>query len=124
MKNFTKIPQKIIMSSALDVYELRILCVLLSFKPCYPSYENLKKFTGISRDKINKVLRSLKDKNIIDWKKGNSRKLSNEYYICPVTTWNLTGLVPDYEKIKKDWIRDSEYLNDLDPSVLRTDDSP
>lgn len=116
MKGFTKVPNFLILySDDLDAYEFRIFLVLLSLKPCYPSYQNIQDWTGISRNKVRTALNGLRDKGRISWQRGNSFGKNNRYRILSLSK---TGSVFDYRREILQHLSDSEAVHDLYDQAL------
>lgn len=113
MKPFSKIPNKLIFLSKLDVYEHRVLCILLSLKPSRPSYKNLMHWTGLSRDKVYRVLKSLKSKNIINWKSGNSHRKSNFYFVVDDNLWFKGTADNSNSELFLEWETDSQKVQEM-----------
>lgn len=79
--NFTQVPNWLIQNGSLNASEWRLLIVLLSLNPCYPSHSNLATWTGLSLNTVNRVLRSLKSLGVLSWERGHSHGKNNFYTI-------------------------------------------
>lgn len=115
MKNFTQIPNKVLMCPSLTASEFRILLILMSLKPCYPSYADLSKRTGMTGRTINRTLQKLKNRGVISWVKGNSHGKNNYYSI------NFRAL----SKLKSDYGQNGHYTTDkmAIPTILIREES-
>ena len=93
---FEKIPRnEVIRNPSLTTEEKAILAVLSSYKPSYPSIKQIQRDTALSRTAVFRWLKSLKDQNVIEWIRGTSHGLNNEYTIKPYSQWRL---VPKKDK--------------------------
>ena len=112
MNNFTQISNDIIKNKDLTPYEKSVLGVLKSFNPCYPSYNDIAKYSGMSISKAKKTVQQLKDQNIITYIPGKTRvgKWHNEYTINPSGDWILASL---NTKIKKIGIKKTKSINTI-----------
>lgn len=68
----------------------RVYGVIASFKPSYPSFSALEKYSGVSRKSISKALKELSGLNVISiLSRGTFRGNTNEYQINPPDQWLL-----------------------------------
>lgn len=88
MKNYTRIPNKLLRCAALNQSEFRVLLILMSIKPCYPSRADLSKWSGLGINTIQRALKSLRTKGIVSWKRGHGYGKNNRYFV-------------DYKKLAK-----------------------
>jgi DNA-binding MarR family transcriptional regulator len=86
-RTFTQIPHSIIFEPRLTSAEFRIIVLLISFNPTFPSHRNIAKWTGLNKDTVNRVLQGLRKKNVLAWKRGNSYGRNNEYRLNPQGNW-------------------------------------
>lgn len=96
--NFTMIPNSLIRSRSISSQTLRLLCVLKSLNPSYPSYSKIRQWTGLSRKSISKGIKRLKKLGIISYIQGGNNGKSNRYSIQPETQWNFSLINPDWFK--------------------------
>lgn len=84
MKNFTRVPNRILKDSSLSNGEFRILVLLFSFKygknEVYPSQKYLANIVDVDRKTISNHLRALKRKKYLSWKR---RTGTSNIYIFP-----------------------------------------
>lgn len=83
--HFTIIPNDVIRSKKLDVYDFRVLACIASCcgndQAGFPSYEKLAEWTGLSRDRVWKSLRKLDRFNLIRrYKKEGDQKVFYKMY--------------------------------------------
>lgn len=92
-KDFTKIPNNLIWSMKdLSCGAFRILVIIASFNPSYPSYSALESYTGLKRASVSKFLKELKKKKLIKIKKmkiGNMARDGNVYEVVQPTGSNI-----------------------------------
>jgi DNA-binding HxlR family transcriptional regulator len=93
----------------LNLYEITIINIIFSFErnnqPCYYSYNDWSKILKCSIKTIQRTMKKLKDKGLIDWKSGNSIKnKANEYETTDLLFKVLSNDEPVPE-IKKDDIK-------------------
>ena len=91
MKNFTQIPNEICREKNLTPNEKAILIFIRSFNPSWPSYDDIKEGTGLSRKTVGILLKELKKQNIITWSSGRTG-LNNTYSMLPIDQWKLVPL--------------------------------
>lgn len=76
------IPNRVLLSKELDAYEKVIFCLIaMCGKEAFPSYPRLMEWSGMSRDKVWKSLKTLEKMNLIQ----RFRKQGKIYY---VTWWS------------------------------------
>jgi predicted transcriptional regulator len=103
-KAFTQIQNSIVRCPTLSNSEFRVLIVLMSIDPCYPSHLDIAKWTGLTKNTVNKTLQALKRKNIISWKKGHGFGNNNHYKIHPQKVWL---------NHPKNWVSTTPKIGDL-----------
>ena len=70
---FTAIPNKLIRSQLLDVYDKLIFITIASCNPSFPTYDAIQKWTGISRERIWKSLQKLEANRLLKrYKRGRA----------------------------------------------------
>jgi len=79
MKNYTRIPNSLIRCGSLSSSEYRILSILMSMTPCYPSHTDLMKWSDLSKETVNGTLQKLKKRGLISWQKGHGFGKNNHY---------------------------------------------
>lgn len=87
--SYTRVPNDIIRNAKLDPYDLSLYVVLNSFHPSHPSYKKIQEMTGMGMTRIAKSIKSLTEKGLISYHRGNSRKFANQYTVfqgLPSTT--------------------------------------
>jgi len=93
--NFLRLPLGVY-NHKLNGSEFTILVYLMSFqnrKDIYPSIKNIAETTGFSDKTVNTCIKSLKDKGLISYKKGNTG-YSNRYKL------NFDKIDPKFVKKK------------------------
>lgn len=96
--NFTMVPNALIRSRYISSQTLRLLCVLKSLNPAYPSYAKIRQWTGLSRESISKGIKRLKKIGIISYVRGGNNGKSNSYKVLPESQWNFSLINPDQFK--------------------------
>lgn len=96
-KDFTIIPNKL-MRLGLDVSEVATFVALKMHgnnggNSMFPSLPRLMKITGQSRDRLWKSLTTLKNCNVIQWDRGDSRGRANTYHVLGEGCWAPKGSV-------------------------------
>ena len=90
-RRFVQVPNQIARCPDLSPSEFRVLVALMSLKPCYPSYEDLARWTGLNRKTVGRVLKELKTKKVLKWKRGHSGGKNNEYFVQPFEKWTRSS---------------------------------
>lgn len=68
---YTMVPNRLIRSEKLEVFDKMVFIVIQSCNPAFPGYEAIQRWTGLSRERIWKSLRTLEQFNLITrYKKG------------------------------------------------------
>lgn len=80
------VPLGVLRDPRLSNTEFRVLLALYAFDPCFPSYTELMLITGMGRSTIARILKDLKEKQVITWVKGHQGK-NNRYTINSVSRW-------------------------------------
>lgn len=81
---YVNVPADLAQSNVLDAYQFRILILLASFNPCFPSIDKIQKATNISRSKICSSIKVLESLGYLDYARGGSlegKKKSNLYNV-------------------------------------------
>lgn len=81
---FTKVPNIVIRSEKLDVYDKAIFNCIESCNPSFPSYTTLMKWTGMSRTRVCKSLKNLEQLKVISrYKSGKKIIYETHFTSCP-----------------------------------------
>ncbi|MFZ3301392.1 MAG: helix-turn-helix domain-containing protein [Microgenomates group bacterium] len=86
-KNFTQIPNEIILDKSLPDSEFRMYVLLKSYKygdngNVFPSQATLARARGKSRESVNKQIQSLRNKGYIDYKRRGYSQSNLYHFIC------------------------------------------
>ena len=84
-----RIPNFVVRSPELSNIGFRLLAVLLSLNPAFPSYSKIRSWTGLARASIAKAIKELVCLGIVVYRKGNSGGLSNRYRVRPIKLWKI-----------------------------------
>lgn len=89
---FIRVPRPILDVEGMSDSSFRVYCTLASFDPCYPGYDDLMKLTGQSRGTVSKAIKFLRQRRMIEYRKGGSlRGTNNRYSLCSIGKWDWDG---------------------------------
>lgn len=116
---FTQIRNELIISEQLDVYEYRIISLLISYSNdglSFPSYRTIAKLLRISQKKVVDSIQSLIEKGFLlkeNRTTGKGKKTSNCYYISEQFVVTKKQLMKTMQKeFKKVELFSYDWLND------------
>lgn len=123
-KGFVQISYELIkLGTALNHRAFRLIVYLMSFKPCFPSREQIKQEAGLTDDAISKGLAQAQEYNILSYKKGNSKGNSNEYFLNPESEWNLPQ-VPSYKEKKATSKSEGDHIRNKSSTTSESTEAP
>lgn len=92
-ESFTRIPNRLIESTQLNVYDKIVYLALAKFNPSFPSYTKIMELTGLSRGRVWKSLRRLEETKVIErYKRGKLIVYLFAFY--EYTAEEMDGLLP------------------------------
>lgn len=110
--HFVKVSHSLVkLGTELNHSAFRLIVYLMSFKPCFPSREQIKHESGLTDAAISKGLTVAQEYNILSYKKGNSKGNSNEYFLNPESEWSLPQIQTYKEKKATSKLEDYRIKN-------------
>jgi len=90
-QGFTMIPNNFMWNvmSKVSGNAVKVLLVIGSFNPSFPSYTKISQLCGLARSTIVSCVKELLHLKLIEYQKGNVDNTSNQYKVCDLNNFEI-----------------------------------